>query len=122
MPYIDQPSRDRLADGDVPRNAGEVNYLVTLLMNSYLTDYQSSNEIAEGIEYVINDLMNKEYCAHPSQKQYSSEFHSELVKIVMTSDVYTGQVVGALRNAFAEFYARKVRPYEDLKIKQNGDV
>jgi len=122
MPYISQKQRDRLADGSCPQNAGEVNYLTTLLMNAYLTDYESSNEIAEAVEYTISDLIHKESCHHPSQKEYSSEFHKKLVEIVMTSDVEIGKVVGALRNAFAEFYARKVRPYEDLKIKENGDV
>ena len=122
MPYINKSQRDRLADGDVARDAGEVNYLVTLLMNSYIKDYKSVNEIAEAIEYVIHDLMTKEYCQHPNSKKYSSEFHTDLVKVVMTSHVNISQVVGALRSAHAEFYARKVRPYEDLKIKENGDV
>ena len=31
-------------------------------------------------------------------------------------------VIGALEGCKLELYARKVRPYEDMKIKQNGDV
>ena len=31
-------------------------------------------------------------------------------------------VIGALEGAKAEFYRRVVVPYEDLKIKENGDV
>jgi len=31
-------------------------------------------------------------------------------------------VMGALAGAQMEFYRRTVAPYEDLKIKQNGDV
>lgn len=31
-------------------------------------------------------------------------------------------VIGALESAKLEFYARAVRPYEDEKIKANGDV
>ena len=31
-------------------------------------------------------------------------------------------IVGALEGAKLEFYARVARPYEDEKIKQNGDV
>ncbi len=31
-------------------------------------------------------------------------------------------IVGALEGAKLEFYARVARPYEDDKIKQNGDV
>lgn len=32
------------------------------------------------------------------------------------------EVVSALECAKLEFYARRVRPYEDEKIKENGDV
>jgi hypothetical protein len=31
-------------------------------------------------------------------------------------------VIGALESCKLEFYARAVRPYEDEKIKENGDV
>jgi hypothetical protein len=31
-------------------------------------------------------------------------------------------IIGALEGAKAEFYRRVVAPYEDEKIKQNGDV
>jgi len=31
-------------------------------------------------------------------------------------------IVGALEGAKLEFYARVVRPYEDKKIEENGDV
>jgi len=31
-------------------------------------------------------------------------------------------VIGMLENVKLEFYRRKVTPYEDIKIKQNGDV
>jgi hypothetical protein len=31
-------------------------------------------------------------------------------------------IVGALEGAKMEFYRRAAAPYEDLKIKENGDV
>lgn len=31
-------------------------------------------------------------------------------------------IIGALEGAKLEFYSRVVRPYEDEKIKENGDV
>ena len=31
-------------------------------------------------------------------------------------------VIGALEGAKLEFYRRQVTPYEDIKIKENGDV
>jgi hypothetical protein len=30
--------------------------------------------------------------------------------------------IGALEGCKLELYARKIRPYEDVKIKENGDV
>ncbi|MDX1646973.1 MAG: hypothetical protein R3304_07500 [Longimicrobiales bacterium] len=36
MPYIDPDARQRLADGDEPHNAGELNYAVTRLVDRYL--------------------------------------------------------------------------------------
>lgn len=32
------------------------------------------------------------------------------------------EVMGVLTCASSEYYARRVRPYEDKKIKENGDV
>jgi len=119
MPYIYKEQRDYLATGQCARNGGEVNYLSTLLMNSYFTDYNSANEIATAIELTIFKLLTNKDSV---RLNYQSEFHQELVKIVMNSAVDVEEVVGALRNAHLEFYARKVRPYEILKMEENGDV
>ena len=35
---------------------------------------------------------------------------------------YLNDVIGALDGASKEFYRRVVAPYEDTKIKENGDV
>ena len=40
----------------------------------------------------------------------------------MTNYEALNDIVGALECAKLEFYARKVRPYEDIKIKENGDI
>lgn len=36
MPYIDQEARHRLESGDAPKDAGELNYAVTRLVDAYL--------------------------------------------------------------------------------------
>jgi hypothetical protein len=81
MPYIKQEKRKELANFlAMPRTAGELNYMVTCLVNDYITKVGS-------LEYqTIND------------------------------------VVGALEGAKLEFYRRVAAPYEDTKIKENGDV
>jgi hypothetical protein len=32
------------------------------------------------------------------------------------------RVIGALENCKMELYRRKIAPYEDIKIEENGDV
>lgn len=85
MPYIQQGKRDQIMNlhikiADMPaEDAGQLNYVLTLVVNSYLHKH--------GLKYqTINDI------------------------------------VGALEGAKAEFQRRIVGPYEDEKIKQNGDV
>jgi hypothetical protein len=81
MPYIKgQRRRSEIAFGDSPaKNAGELNYLITLLLLDYLKEKELSYQ-------TLNDI------------------------------------VGALEGAKLEFVRRVVNPYEDQKIKENGDV
>jgi hypothetical protein len=87
MPYIKQQDRNRLEDEAIegqqmlphPRNAGELNYIVTVLAHQYWREngqnYQAFNDI-----------------------------------------------IGALEGAKLELYRKRVAPYEDIKIIENGDV
>lgn len=79
MPYIEQAARERLAITCSPRNEGELNYLITLLMQRYVA--------AGPLSYAT-----------------------------------LAQAHGAAGLAAAEFYRRRIAPYEDRKIDQNGDV
>lgn len=76
MPYIERAEREKawLA----PRNAGELNYAITDLIQFYLG-------------------------SAPNYQRYND-------------------VLGALEGAKLELYRRRIAPYEDTKIKQNGDV
>lgn len=82
MPYIKKVIRDSLLKDTrwvIPTSAGELNYMITLLIHDYLREngnnYQAMNDI-----------------------------------------------IGALDGCKMEFYRRKVAPYEDIKIQENGDV
>lgn len=80
MPYITEERRRALKyKNNLPSSAGELNYLFTELIKSYLRlkgeSYQTYND-----------------------------------------------VVGALEGSKLELYRRKVVPYEDKKITENGDV
>jgi len=83
MPYIKQEDRTCF-DGintfvDVPDNAGELNYLLTVIWKAYF-------EFHGGRYQQMNDI------------------------------------IGALEGCKLEFYRRLITPYEDTKIKENGDV
>lgn len=82
MPYIKKKDVERLETNreyPVLTTAGELNYYITTLVDTYLSD--------NGLKYqTINDI------------------------------------VGALEGAKLEFYRRVVAPYENMKIKDNGDV
>jgi hypothetical protein len=79
MPYIKQDERNKIDGFDSPKNAGQLNYLLTITALQYWEEngrnYQAFNDI-----------------------------------------------LGALEGAKLELYRRKVAPYEDIKIKENGDV
>ena len=81
MPYIaDFERRDKLDDGlEAPKNAGELNFKITKLLDNYLYHH--------GLSYsTINEI------------------------------------VGVMECAKLEFYRRIASPYEEKKIRENGDV
>ena len=79
MPYIKKERREELDKGDIPVNAGELNYLITQQLTKYI--------FINGESYKIyNDVM------------------------------------GALEGAKLELYRRKIVPYENRKMAENGDV
>ena len=79
MPYIKPKDRERMNDGKVPLNCGELNYDFTQMIKAYVfikgESYQTYNDI-----------------------------------------------LGALEGAKLELYRRKIAPYENNKIQENGDV
>ncbi len=80
MPYIDEIRRVKLLEfKEPPQNAGELNFLITHLINNYIS--------FKGEKY----------------QHYND-------------------VIGALVGAKLEIYRRHVAPYEDEKMKENGDV
>lgn len=80
MPYIDEIRKVKLLEfKEPPQNAGELNFLITHLINNYIS--------FKGEKY----------------QHYND-------------------VIGALEGAKLEIYRRRIVPYEDEKMKENGDV
>lgn len=81
MPYITRDRRSALADGEAPQNAGELNYLVTKLVDSYLVNQG-------GIRYArINEVIGVLECAKlEAYRRIAAPY--EDTKIGESGDVY----------------------------------
>lgn len=123
MPYILQEARDYLNSNKrlSTRNSGEANYLITQWLHKNFTNYASVNQMAAMIEKFISRYKHSlPMCDFRDLRGLEERFAGDVLnRFAGLSD---DDVVGALRCAWDEFYARKVRPYEDLKIEENGDV
>jgi hypothetical protein len=79
MPYIKSEARHALADFGMPHDAGELNFVVSVIINQMIQE--------KGLSYAV-----------------------------------VNEIVGALECCKLELYRRVAAPYEDVKIKTNGDV
>ena len=97
MPYIDKEDRQKLEPA------------VELIKNS-LDLKRNTDELGPGdLNYLLTVTCNKYIAA---------KLHNN------TGSVYQvyNDVIGALEGCKLELYRRTVAPYEDIKIRQNGDV
>lgn len=81
MPYVDQDARDRLDGGAKPENAGELNYVITRLVDAYLTNkgqmrYAHLNEAMGVLECAKQELYRRVVSPYEDKK------------IVESGDVY----------------------------------
>ena len=81
MPYIRQELRERLEDGELPDNEGELNYVITGLLDDYLSAY--------GLNYTnLNALVGVLECAKLElYRRIVSPYEDE--KLETNGDVYT---------------------------------
>lgn len=63
MPYISQAQRKHLNSGGSPDNAGELNYLVTILIHRYLAangaSFQQMNDIVGALESAKHEFQRR---------------------------------------------------------------
>jgi hypothetical protein len=95
MPYIKQEDRDR------------VDPMIDVLAERIAKDSCDNCEDTAGrLNYTITKLMHKVLEYEGCSENYSSY----------------NNLIGMLECARMELYRRKVAPYEDKKINENGDV
>lgn len=139
MPYIDGAAREALAAGAPSRTPGELNYVITRIINDYVK--------AQGLSYtVLNDVMGVlhgvEPCVRDRRRPLGhppcnadelthviGRLLGEYMKVKASTsptderDTATEIAVdGVLSSVMAEFYRRLVVPYEDRKREENGEV
>lgn len=131
MPYIPKDDRTRVASSGAT-NPGELNFELTLTVRAYLRAHAP-------LKYAqINDVVSAlDWCKHAFRiKAYGTALQMDLHRIcgnyvtrvaMHSPDGYAtnnaeADALGALECCKLEFYRRVAVPYEDGKIKTNGDV
>ncbi|MDP3645475.1 MAG: hypothetical protein Q8R25_00095 [bacterium] len=127
MPYIVQAERDAIRGGKRPENVGQLNYCLTIRLQRIYgdEDWDTPEIVAEELESICRQYIvdKKELCY-----QLANDVLGALIccKLEMwrrarpsdPKDVWNY----ALNKCIKRIYREIVAPYEDKKIKENGDV
>lgn len=75
MPYIDNNSRIRLDGGSPPESAGELNYVITQIVDNYLSGkgelrYASINEVIGVLECAKQELYRRVAAPYEDKKMH----------------------------------------------------
>jgi hypothetical protein len=72
MPYIKQERRDAIANGGAPKDAGELNFALTRIVDKYLQDkglrYAHINEVVGALECAKLELYRRIAIPYEDQK------------------------------------------------------
>lgn len=132
MPYIPKADRPRVA-AEGALNAGELNYELTLVIRAHIrdtrgvgnTNYATINEVIAALDWAKGAFR----CPAWGSK-FRCNIHRICANYVARNARYEGHIrindpegdaLGALECCKLEFYRRVAAPYEDSKIKSNGD-
>ena len=119
MPYITKTARQIIEEGGVIQTGGELNYAFTREIAKHLG--YGKEELTVGLMNRIDEFVG----VHG--KSYTT-FNTVLGALVGANLEYirrmgpNNRVSDTFADVVAEFYGQIVGPYEDEKIKQNGDV
>jgi len=112
---------------------GILNYIITRLCLGFLTK-ESYKEMSK-IRAAINDAHYELFIINtnlPHMYRYNKQHHSSIINYIiicigcgfLLDDTCSEKSVirAAMNDASDEWYRRKMAPYEDKKIQENGDV
>ncbi len=151
MPYIDYKGRQKFLlitsslDGLLIENQKELAYLIRLFINVFVGYYRDSHVVTNDtgkfvyIEKLIHEIridnngeLNylitktiKSYIDHHGEKyQHYDDVINAIDRVYSDIDRYDTFIMpcGTLSCVKQELFRRKINPYEDIKIAENGDV
>lgn len=118
MPYITEGAKDLLARGGAPRTAGELTYCFTVEMLA-----------APGGHAILKQALQAATVSYLTAHDHSyGSYASILGALVGAASEWDRRMplqpwkAVATRAYITEFYEQVVVPYEDAKIRENGDV
>ena len=133
MPYIVPQARRYLAKaGRIPRTTGELNYCLTRTFLKYMgahprISYELMAYVVGTLEELSESIGGREW--HLDRSPGLERLLGKLIDSYLRRKGRTyvthherKQLRGTLRCAQLELYRRQIGPYEDLKMKSNGDV
>jgi hypothetical protein len=72
MPYIKQEDRVKIREGGTPKNAGELNYRIHLLLEDYVIfngeSYQTYNDMIGALEGIKLELYRRRVSGYEDEK------------------------------------------------------
>lgn len=119
MPYIEQSARRRMDSDQDPRDAGELNYAITQhLLNT------SEDMLEMAVEHEVQRFLA--FKRTKRDNRYS-DYNDALGALDGARREYERRRGGDGKLVILEWvakdlYATVIGPYEDIKIKQNGDI
>lgn len=132
MPYISNymNARDKLLETLQPTTRGELNFLLYSQALSFVNrvgkNYHTLDDVVTAYEDVIKRLLlnNGGFVLYVTKPPVDLEELSMTMYSIVSNYMSSGHPapIGTVRLSQAEFIRRVVNPYEDIKIRQNGDV
>lgn len=118
MPYVKEERRDALDNGATPTNAGELNYRLTRLA---FNDPPELDPLLGAVDEYLDSKKRKDYAVY---NEVIGAITCALMERRRRLPASTVPDPGErLLSALAQVvYDRSVVPYEDIKIKDNGDI
>jgi hypothetical protein len=115
MPYIKQEDRSRVDGGNI-QTSGELNYAVTRLLLGHTSDF------AYDLAVLLQDYIKTNGLSYSKINDCLGALEGAKLEFRRRTDTWSNPELQTLDNIKKEFYDNVAAPYEDTKIKLNGDV